>query len=112
DPMHQYIVRAELARTLAAANRDQLCRAVLPRVPSVALSMVASPIVLGVGGAVEDCNRLRRALVDRISRLEAEVPMHDLRVMLVWAIACHSPYRRLDDAVAIAQNASQAIQSN
>lgn len=112
-PLELYVARWELSRTLIAGNKARLCRAQIPRVQSLALSTLPSPVAIGSGAAIAEVVRFRNAITDAAGRMQGDD--NDFRAQLarlaVWAVASFTPYRRLPDAVAIVRGATQAQQS-
>lgn len=112
-PLELYVARWELSRTLIAGNKARLCRAQIPRVQSLALSTLPSPVAIGSGAAIAEVARFRNAITDAAGRMHGDD--NDFKEQLarfaVWAVASFTPYRRLPDAVAIVRGATQAQQS-
>src|SRR5690606_35048531 len=101
------------SRTLIAGNKARVCRAEIPRVQSLALSTLPSPIAVGSGAAIAEVGLFRTAITDAAGRMQGDARdvYEQLARLAVWAIASFTPYRRLADAVAIVRGAAQAQQS-
>lgn len=113
QPLELYVARWELSRTLIAGNKARVCRAEIPRVQSLALSTLPSPIAVGSGAAIAEVGLFRTAITDAAGRMQGDARdvYEQLARLAVWAIASFTPYRRLADAVAIVRGAAQAQQS-
>jgi hypothetical protein len=112
--LEQQVARRELVRILGKASRRGLWKGEVPKLPMLALNLLPSPFIRGLGEAVLHVDRLREGLpkvaVCRGDPGEAS-SWRLLVAASVWAIAAHSPHRDLRHARAIAAASLGAVRS-
>lgn len=108
------LARRVLVKTLARARKQGLIQATLPKLPAPVPQFSPSPFVPILGVAVLAVERLREGLPKTLAASAALEGLEGTRRLLsttVLAIASCTPYRRLEDAHAIATQAAGAQRS-
>lgn len=108
------LARRVLVKTLARARKQGLIQATLPKLPAPVPQFSPSPFVPILGVALLAAERLREGLPKTLATSAALEGLEGTRRLLsttVLAIASCTPYRRLEDAHAIATQAAGAQRS-